>query len=100
VSHVRVSLPPHLERLSGVSGEVVLPVGPEPTLAEVLDALETEHPVLEGTIREHGAGPRRAYIRFFASGRDLSHEPPGTLLPDEVVEGREALKVVGAIAGG
>lgn len=100
MSTVRVALPPHLQRLAKVSREVALPVGDRPTIAEVLDALESAYPVLEGTVREHGSEGRRAYIRLFACGRDLSHDPPGTPLPDEVASGSESLKVVGAIAGG
>lgn len=98
---IRVGLPPHLRTLSGVTGEAEVEVGGEgATLREALDALEAAHPVLRGTIRDHGSGERRAMIRFFACGRDLSHEPMDTALPGEVVAGDEALDVVGAIAGG
>ncbi len=97
---VRVSLPAHLQRLAGVSAEVRLRVNDTATLAEVLDALEAEYPVLKGTVREHGADGRRAYVRLFACGRDLSHESPDAPLPARVVAGEEPLRVVGAIAGG
>ena len=66
----------------------------------VLDALELRHPVLRGTIREHGTLRRRAFVRFFACERDLSHEPPDDPLPDAVATGAEPLLVVGAMAGG
>jgi hypothetical protein len=56
--------------------------------------------MLRGTIRDHGTEQRRAYIRFFACGRDLSHEPPNAQLPETVSSGTDALMVVGAIAGG
>ena len=52
---VRVELPYHLRNLAKVDGEVQLELAGEPTLAAVLDALEQRHPVLRGTIREHGA---------------------------------------------
>jgi hypothetical protein len=39
-------------------------------------------------------------VRFFACEQDLSHEPPETLLPDEVTRGKEPLIILGAIAGG
>ena len=71
-----------------------------PTLTGVLDALESRYPMLRGTIRDHGTDRRHAFIRFFACGRDLSHDPPGVLLPDAVRSGTDALRVVGAIAGG
>lgn len=97
---VRVALPTHLRRLAGVDGEVSIEVDDPPTLAGVMDALEARHPVLRGTIRDHGTGRRRAFIRFFASGLDLSHRSPDSSLPAPVVAGEEALRVVGAIAGG
>jgi molybdopterin synthase sulfur carrier subunit len=70
------------------------------TIASVLDALEARYPVLEGTIRDHGTHRRRAFIRFFASEKDLSHQSPDQALPDAVAAGREPMLIVGAIAGG
>ena len=97
---IRVVLPAHLRTLAKVSGEVTLDVASPPTHGALLDALEAAYPVLRGTIREHGTLERRAFIRFFACGQDLSHEPPDAPLPDEVVEGKEPYRVVGAMAGG
>jgi sulfur-carrier protein len=100
---IRIELPAHLRTLAKVSGEVrlpVVPVGKAPTLAATLDALEEAFPVLRGTVREHGTGERRAYMRVFACGRDLSFDPPEAPLPDEVIAGAEPLRIVGAIAGG
>ena len=71
-----------------------------PTQRSVLDALEERYPVLRGTIRDHGTGERRAFIRFFACGRDLSLEAADDPLPDEVASGAEPFRVVGAMAGG
>ena len=70
------------------------------TIATVLDALEEAYPALRGTIRDHGGGPRRAFIRFYACGEDLSLESPEAPLPPSVANGDEALLIVGAIAGG
>ena len=97
---VRVALSAHLRTLARVEGEVELEVADSPTVTTVLDALESRYPMLRGTIRDHGTDQRRAFIRFFACGRDLSHEPPDRRLPDPVNSGTEALCVVGAIAGG
>jgi sulfur-carrier protein len=97
---IRVALPQHLRTLAGVDGEVHLDVQEPPTQRTVLDALEGRYPVLRGTIRDHGGGERRAFIRFFACGRDLSLEPADDPLPDEVTSGAEVLRVVGAMAGG
>jgi len=97
---VRVVLPAHLRVLGRVGGEVVLDVDGPVTQRSVLDALEARHPVLRGTIREHGTLRRRPFVRFFACERDLSHEPPDDPLPDEVAAGVEPLLVVGAMAGG
>lgn len=97
---VHVSLPFHLRTLAGVDGDVALEV-PEPvTLNAVLEALESRHPVLRGTIRDHNTLRRRPFLRFFACQRDLSHDPPEAPLPSAVAEGTERLLVVGAIAGG
>lgn len=101
---IRVALPYHLRNLAGVGDEVTLEVrgevGGEVSLAAVLAALEAAYPVLCGTIRDHGGGKRRAFIRFFACGEDLSHEAPEVLLPAAVTRGEEPLLVVGAMAGG
>ncbi len=70
------------------------------TIGAVLDVLEVQYPMLRGTIRDHATKQRRPFIRFFACGQDLSHEPPDAPLPDEVAKGEEILRVVGAMAGG
>ena len=97
---IRVVLPAHLRTLAHIDGEVALRVEGQATQRVVLDALELRHPVLRGTIREHGTLRRRAFVRFFACERDLSHEPPDDPLPDAVATGAEPLLVVGAMAGG
>ena len=97
---IRVVLPHHLRTLAGVEGEVTLDVEERPTQRTVLDALESTYPVLRGTIRDHGTAKRRDFIRFFACGRDLTHDSADAPLPDEVVSGAEPFRVVGAMAGG
>ena len=97
---IRVVLPEHLRNLSKVGGEVELDVPSPVTQAAVLDALEARYPMLGGTIRDHGTHRRRAFVRFFACGEDLSHEPADAPLPAEVVSGSEPFLVVGATAGG
>lgn len=97
---VRVELPFHLRNLAQVNGEVRLDVAPPVTIARVLDALESQYPVLRGTIRDHDTRKRRAFLRFFACQEDLSHESPDKPLPDPVAEGMEPLLIIGAIAGG
>lgn len=97
---IRVALPHHLRTLAGSGAEVALEVAAPVTLRAVLDELERRHPVLRGTIREHGSLRRRPFLRFFACGEDLSHQPPDRPLPDDVAGGREPLLVVGAIVGG
>jgi len=97
---IRVTLPPHLRKLAHVDGEVQLDVDGPLTQGSVLDALETRYPMLRGTIRDHVTHRRRAFVRFFACGEDLSHESPDSPLPDAVATGTQAFMVVGAIAGG
>ncbi|MGF1663157.1 MAG: hypothetical protein ACFCVG_11950 [Kineosporiaceae bacterium] len=101
MAEVRVKLPAHLRVLARVDGEVRIAVGGgAATPRGVLDALEARYPVLRGTMRDHEGRRRRAFVRFFACGRDLSHDPPDDPLPDAVVRGEEPFLVVGAMAGG
>ena len=97
---IRIALPAHLRHLGHVEGEVALAVDGPVTQRTVLDALEARYPVLRGTIRDHATKERRAFVRFFACERDLSHEPPDAPLPEPVATGAEPLLVVGAMAGG
>ena len=97
---IRVLLPHHLRTLAGVQHEVQLDVNGAVTVADVLDALEERYPVLRGTIRDYGSLQRRAFIRFFACGQDITHDPADEPLPEDVAAGKEALRVVGAMAGG
>jgi molybdopterin synthase sulfur carrier subunit len=97
---VRVLLPGHLRALAHIDGEARVEIGEPVTQARVLDALESQFPVLRGTIRDGKTKRRRAFVRFFACRRDLSHEAPDAPLPPEVAGGEEPLLVVGAIAGG
>jgi molybdopterin converting factor small subunit len=97
---IRVVLPAHLRALASVRGEVHLDITGPVTQRSLLDALEARYPMLRGTIRDHDGGPRRAFIRFFACERDLSHDPPDDPLPDAVLAGAEPYLVVGAMAGG
>ena len=97
---IRVVLPFHLRNLARVGDEVEIEVSGPPTLRAVLDALEAVYPVLRGTIRDHGGGRRRPFLRFFACEQDLSHEPTDTPLPEPVVRGVEPFLIVGATAGG
>jgi len=70
------------------------------SVSKVLDALEADYPVLKGTIREHETHKRRAFLRFFACGEDVSLAPTDLALPESVATGNEPLLVIGAIAGG
>lgn len=97
---IRVTLPAHLRDLARVSGPVELEVAGPVTQRAILDALEAAYPMLRGTIRDISTQQRRAFIRFFACGEDLSHEPPDATVPIEVVKGVEPYRVIGAMAGG
>ena len=97
---VRVELPAHLRTLARVGNEVSLDVHGPVTLAAVLDELESAYPVLRGTVRDQVTARRRPFVRFFACGHDLSHQPADAVLPAAVAGGAEPLLIVGAIAGG
>ena len=97
---IRVVLPHHLRMLAQVSKEVEFQLERPATLSSVLDALESQYPMLRGTILDYATGQRRPFLRFFACGQDLSLEPLDTSLPDAVVAGTEPFRIVGAMAGG
>jgi hypothetical protein len=97
---IEVALPFHLQALARSGPTVSVEVGGEATQRAVLDALEARYPALRGTIRDHVTRRRRPYVRFFAGGEDLSHDPPDAPLPAAVAAGEEPLLIVGAIAGG
>ena len=97
---IRVVLPVHLRALARVDGEVNVELDGEATQRRLLDALETRYPALRGTMRDQLTQKRRAYVRFFACERDLSHERPDAPLPRDVAAGIEPFLIVGAMAGG
>ncbi len=97
---IRVVLPGHLRSLVKISGEVSVHAAEPVTIGAVLDAIEQRFPVLRGAIRDHDAGPRRPFVRFFACQEDLSHEPVETPVPAAVAAGAEPFLVVGSISGG
>ena len=97
---IQVVLPHHLRTLAHVGKEVELQVGAPVTLGAVLDALEARYPMLRGTIRDNVTQQRRPFIRFFACGQDLSHQPSDAPLPEAVATGTEPFWIVGAMAGG
>ncbi len=97
---IRVLLPHHLCQLAKTGREVTLQLDNLVTQRTILDALESEYPALCGTLRDHVTQERRAFIRFFVCGQDVSHESPDAPLPASVANGVEIFRIVGAMAGG
>ena len=97
---IRVVLPPHLRNLAGVGGLPAVEFDCAATQRSIIDAIEGAYPMLRGTIRDPATGRRRPFVRFFACGQDLSHEPADQPLPEAVAQGREPFLIIGAIAGG
>ncbi|MGI8874851.1 MAG: MoaD/ThiS family protein [Egibacteraceae bacterium] len=97
---LRIVMPHQLRALARVTGEVAVGAAAPITVRTALDALEAAYPALVGTIRERDTGHRRAMIRIYVAGEDLSNAPVDTPLPAAVTSGREPLQLVGAIAGG
>jgi sulfur-carrier protein len=97
---IRVVVPAHLRVLAQIEGELALQVDGPVTQRTVLNAIEARYPMLRGTMRDHVTQKRRAFVRFFACGEDLSNEQQDIPLPEAVATGAEPFLVVGAIAGG
>ncbi len=97
---IQVVLPAQLRTLVGASGALTIEIKGEASLRSVLDALEASYPVLCGTLRDRATRRRRPFVRFFASGLDVSQEAEDAPLPTAVAQGREPFLIIGAIAGG
>jgi len=97
---MRVIVPVPLRHLADLADEVQLDLQGQASLKEVLDALEERYPALKGTLRQPESGQRCGFIRFYAGGQDLSNQDMLASLPAEVTSGREALRIVAAMAGG
>lgn len=97
---IQVVLPAHLRNLVGVEGPLVLDVAGVATQRSILDAVEASYPVLRGAIRDRVTLRRRAFVRFFACGQDVSLDPDEAPLPEAIAAGKEPFLIVGAIAGG
>lgn len=97
---ISVTLPTHLRTLARVTGPVELDVSEPITQRKILDALEAAYPMLRGTIRDSATKQRRAFVRFYANGEDISHESPDAPVPEEVTAGKQPFRVIGAMAGG
>jgi sulfur-carrier protein len=69
---IQVVLPAHLRNLAGV----------------------------DGPIRDRVTLRRRAFVRFFACGQDVSLDPDEAPLPEAIAAGKEPFLIIGAIAGG
>ncbi|MEX2209190.1 MAG: MoaD/ThiS family protein [Myxococcota bacterium] len=97
---IRVVLPAPLRTLARLDGEIRLELAGPATAASVLDALEASHPLLRGRIRDHVTRERRAFVRYFACGQDVSHEADDAPLPIAVTSGDEPFIILGAMSGG
>jgi molybdopterin synthase sulfur carrier subunit len=97
---IRVVLPAPLRTLARLDGEIRLELSEPATAASVLDALEASHPVLRGRIRDHVTRERRAFVRYFVCGQDVSHEASDSALPVAVTSGDEPFIILGAMSGG
>jgi molybdopterin synthase sulfur carrier subunit len=97
---IRVVIPQHLRILARINGELQLDVAQPVTIKTVLDTIETQYPMLCGTLRDQSTGQRRAMVRFYACEQDFSNDSLETPLPEAIAEGQEPLLIIGAISGG
>ena len=97
---IRVVIPFHLQTLAKIGSEIAIEVLAPATHHSLIDAIESAYPMLRGTIRDQVTKQRRPLLRYFVCSKDVSHEPPDTLLPDVVLSGDEPFIIWGAVAGG
>lgn len=97
---IRVILPVYLQRLANIGREIEIDIKDVYTYENLLDKLEEKYPMLQGTIRDHNTKERRPYLRFFACGEDFSHSDLTSNLPDDVINGKQPFRIVGAMSGG
>ena len=98
---IRVVLPAHLRTLAQVGGEVELEVdGPGHAARRCSTRSRPATRCCAARSATTARSERRPFVRFFACGEDLSHEPADAPVPDAVARGTEPFLVVGAIAGG
>ena len=88
---IRVMLPTHLRTLANVGKEIELDVASPVTQRTVIDAIETQYPMLRGTIRDANTQQRRSLVRFFACKQDLSHESPDDAVTRRSCQRRRAV---------
>jgi len=99
-AEIHIILPAHLRTLANLTREVTVQITGPVTQRTILDAVEKQFPMLEGTMRDHHTKIRRPLVRFFACEEDVSHDDPDKPLPDAVAAGKEPFYIIGAIAGG
>jgi sulfur-carrier protein len=97
---IRVIMPYHLQTLAKIGNEVVIDVQSPVTHDAIVEAIESHYPALRGTIRDHATKKRRPLLRYFVCQKDVSHEPPETLVPEDVLAGTQPFIIWGAVAGG
>lgn len=98
---IRVQLPAPLRAIAKIPGdEVTFDLSGIVTPTMVVDAIEAAYPMLRGTIRDASSRQRRAFVRYYACERDLSHDSPDASLPIEVTSGEEPFLIIGAMSGG
>jgi hypothetical protein len=95
---MRVRLPGHLQTLAQTGAWVELPIVPPCSINQIIDALELQYPQIGGATRDRITRRRRAFVRFFCAGEDVSDWDPDRPLP--MVGESLDFEIVGAIAGG
>lgn len=95
-----IHLPAYIQRLAGIEHEVQLDMSENFSLQNLFDWLESNYPMLKGTIRENGTAELRPYLRLFLGDEDLSDFPLKEVLPVKLLADGKPLRIVAAISGG
>lgn len=97
---IRVRLPDMVSQLANTSRDVELNAENCLTQGDLIYALELCFPTLRGALRDISSGQRRPFVRFFVNEEDISQLGLEAPLPENIVNGSEVFRIIGAIAGG
>jgi hypothetical protein len=96
---IRVLLPAQPCSWASLGRQVELKMEGAASICTILDESKAHYPTLHGTIHDQVI-LKRAFIRHFTAGEDLSQRSASDPLPESGSMGEKPLRVIGTMAGG